>query len=174
MNLSIKYRESFRPFAPSVLEEKSSDYFELNCSSPYMLLVSPVQKEIRDELTDKDMKTMQNPDLLKRVAVKRSSLPAITHVDYSARIQTVTEPRNDRFYRLIKKFDEKTGTGVLVNTSFNIRGEPIVCTPEDAYRCFMATEMHVLVLENYVLIKNEQPIENQVSKDQHIQQFKLD
>ena len=174
MNLSIKYRESFRPFAPSVLEEKSSDYFELNCSSPYMLLVSPVKKEIIDDLTDKDKKTMQNPDLLKRVAVKRSSLPAITHVDYSARVQTVTGPRNNRYYRLIKKFNEKTGTGVLVNTSFNIRGEPIVCTPEDAYRCFMATEMHVLVLENYVLIKNEQPIENQVLKDQHIQQFKLD
>ena len=174
MNLSIKYRESFRPFAPSVLEEKSSDYFELNCSSPYMLLVSPVQKEIRHNLSDRDQHTMQNPDLLKRVTVKRSSLPAITHVDYSARVQTVSASRNDRYYRLIKKFEEKTGTGVIVNTSFNVRGEPIVCTFGDAYRCFMATEMDVLVLENYVLVKSEQPQAHHISKDQHLTQFELD
>jgi carbamoyltransferase len=174
MNLSIKYRESFRPFAPSVLEEKTADYFDLDAPSPYMLLVAPIREEIRTPLSKKDQEVMTAPDLLKRVRLKRSSLPAITHVDYSARVQTVSENRNGRYYRLIKKFDEITGTGVIVNTSFNVRGEPIVHTPEDAYRCFMATEMDILVLENHVLIKSEQPIENQVSKDHHIEQFELD
>jgi carbamoyltransferase len=117
---------------------------------------------------------MTDPDLLKRVRLKRSSLPAITHVDYSARVQSVSEDRNDRYYRLIKKFDQKTGSGVIVNTSFNVRGEPIVHTPQDAYRCFMATEMDVLVLENHILYKSEQPSENKVSKDSHISQFSLD
>lgn len=174
MNLSIKYRESFRPFAPSVLEEKTAKYFELDTPSPYMLLVAPVKEEIRAPQSKEDQKTMADPDLLKRVRLKRSSLPAITHVDYSARIQSVSESRNDRYYRLIKKFDQKTGSGVIVNTSFNVRGEPIVNTPQDAYSCFMATEMDILVLENHVLIKNEQPIENRVSKDQHVRQFDLD
>jgi carbamoyltransferase len=174
MNLSIKYRESFRPFAPSVLEEKTDEYFELDTPSPYMLLVAPVKEEIRAPLSKEDKDTMANPDLLKRVRLKRSSLPAITHVDYSARVQSVSESRNDRYYRLIKKFDQKTGSGVIVNTSFNVRGEPIVHTPQDAYRCFMATEMDILVLENHVLIKSEQPIENRVSKDQHVGQFDLD
>jgi carbamoyltransferase len=174
MNLSIKYRESFRPFAPSVLEEKTADYFDLDAPSPYMLLVAPVKEEIRTPLSNKDQEVMTDPDLLKRVRLKRSSLSAITHVDYSARVQSVSETRNGRYYRLIKKFDDITGFGVIVNTSFNVRGEPIVQTPDDAYRCFMATEMDILVLENHVLIKSEQPIENQVSKDQHIEQFKLD
>ena len=174
MNLSIKYRESFRPFAPSVLEEKTAEYFELDIPSPYMLLVAPVKEKIRTPLSKEDQETMVDPDLLKRVRLKRSSLPAITHVDYSARVQSVSESRNDRYYRLIKKFDQKTGSGVIVNTSFNVRGEPIVNTPQDAYRCFMATEMDILVLENHVLIKNEQPIENRVSKDQHVGQFELD
>ena len=174
MNLSIKYRESFRPFAPSVLEEKTAKYFELDTPSPYMLLVSPVKEEIRAPLSKEDQETMADPDLLKRVRLKRSSLPAITHVDYSARVQSVSESRNERYYRLIKKFDQRTGSGVIVNTSFNVRGEPIVHTPEDAYRCFMATEMDILVLENHVLIKSEQPIENRVSKDQHVGQFDLD
>ena len=116
----------------------------------------------------------KDPDLLKRVRIKRSSLPAITHVDYSSRIQSVSKDRNDRFYQLIKTFEEKTGSGVIVNTSFNIRGEPIVCTPQDAYRCFMATEMDVLVLENHILYKNEQPSQNRVSKDSYISQFDLD
>ena len=174
MNLSIKYRESFRPFAPSVLEEKTVEYFELDTPSPYMLLVAPVKEEIRAPLSKEDQDTMLDPDLLKRVRLKRSSLPAITHVDYSARVQSVSESRNDRYYRLIKKFDQKTGSGVIVNTSFNVRGEPIVNTPQDAYRCFMATEMDILVLENHVLIKSEQPIENRVSKDQHVGQFDLD
>ena len=174
MNLSIKYRESFRPFAPSVLEEKSAEYFELDVPSPYMLLVAPIKKKIRTPLSKEDQETMSDPDLLKRVRLKRSSLPAITHVDYSARVQSVSESRNDRYYRLIRRFDQKTGFGVIVNTSFNVRGEPIVHTPEDAYRCFMATEMDVLVLENHILFKSEQPFENKVSKDLHISQFSLD
>ena len=174
MNLSIKYRESFRPFAPSVLEEKTAEYFELDTPSPYMLLVAPVKEEIRTPLSEKDQETMADPDLLKRVRLKRSSLPAITHVDYSARVQSVSESRNGRYHRLIKKFDQKTDSGVIVNTSFNVRGEPIVHTPQDAYRCFMATEMDILVLENHLLIKSEQPIENRVSKDQHVGQFDLD
>ena len=174
MNLSIKYRESFRPFAPSVLEEKTAEYFELDTPSPYMLLVASVKEEIRAPLSKEDQETMADPDLLKRVRLKRSSLPAITHVDYSARVQSVSANRNDRYYRLIKKFDQRTGSGVIVNTSFNVKGEPIVHTPQDAYRCFMATEMDILVLENHVLIKSEQPIENRVSKDQHIGQFDLD
>ena len=174
MNLSIKYRESFRPFAPSVLEEKSEDYFELDTPSPYMLLVAPVKEQIRTPLSKEDQETMSDPDLLKRVRLKRSSLPAITHVDYSARVQSVSESRNDRYYRLIRKFNKKTGSGAIVNTSFNVRSEPIVHTPEDAYRCFMATEMDVLVLENYMLYKTEQPSENIVSKDTHIGQFSLD
>ena len=174
MNLSIKYRESFRPFAPSVLEEKTSEYFELDKPSPYMLLVAPVKEEIRSSISKEDQEIMTQPDLLKRVSLKRSSLPAITHVDYSARVQSVSESRNERYYRLIKKFDENTGSGVIVNTSFNVRGEPIVLSPQDAYRCFMATEMDILVLENHVFIKSEQPSKNQVSKDQHITQFDLD
>ena len=174
MNLSIKYRESFRPFAPSVLEEKSAEYFELDTHSPYMLLVAPVKVQIRTPLSKEDQETMSDPDLLKRVRLKRSSLPAITHVDYSARVQSVSESRNDRYYRLIRKFDQKSESGVIVNTSFNVRGEPIVHTPEDAYKCFMVTEMDVLVLENHILYKTEQPAENKVSKDSHISQFSLD
>ena len=174
MNLSIKYRESFRPFAPRVLEEKSAEYFELDNPSPYMLLVAPVKEQIRTPLSKEDQETMSDPDLLKRVRLKRSALPAITHVDYSARVQSVSESRNDRYYRLIRRFDQRTGSGVIVNTSFNVRGEPIVHTPEDAYRCFMATEMDVLVLESHILYKTEQPFENKVSKDTHISQFSLD
>ena len=174
MNLRIKYRESFRPFAPSVLEERTEEYFDLDTPSPYMLLVAPIREEIRIPLSKEDQEVMTAPDLLKRVRLKRSSLPAITHVDYSARVQSVSENRNGRYYRLIKKFDKITGSGVIVNTSFNVRGEPIVHTLHDAYRCFMATEMDILVLENHVLIKSEQPVENQVSKDQHIEQFELD
>ena len=174
MNLSIKYRESFRPFAPSVLEEKSAEYFELDTPSPYMLLVAPVKEQIRTPLSKEDQETMSDPDLLNRVRLKRSALPAITHVDYSARVQSVSESRNDRYYRLIRRFDQRTGSGVIVNTSFNVRGEPIVHTPEDAYRCFMATEMDLLVLESHILYKNEQPFENKVSKDSHISQFSLD
>ena len=143
MNLKIKYRESFRPFAPSVLYEKVQEYFEQEDASPYMLIVAPVQERHRIELNGED----ENVFGVEKLKLNRSNLPAITHVDYSARIQTVHEETNQRYYRLIKAFDDKTGCPVVVNTSFNVRGEPIVCTPEDAYRCFMRTEMDVLVIE---------------------------
>ena len=168
MNLKIKYRESFRPFAPSVLREKVSEYFEIDTDSPYMLLVAPVVKQRRLALKD-DQKHLWGIDLLN---VPKSDIPAVTHVDYSARIQTVTEDTNPRYYALLRAFEEKTGCAVLINTSFNVRGEPIVCTPEDAFRCFMRTEMDVLVLENYVLLKEDQ---KPVSKDTSwMQEFALD
>ena len=157
MNLKIKYRESFRPFAPSVLREKISEYFELDYDSPYMLLVAPVRKERCVDIS-KEKKNLWGIDLLN---VPRSDIPAVTHIDYSARIQTVHEDSNPKYYKLIKKFEEKTGCAVIVNTSFNVRGEPIVCSPEDAYRCFMRTEMDYLVLEDFLLDKKEQkPLEN--------------
>jgi len=152
MNLKIKYRESFRPFAPSVLRERVSKYFDLDTDSPYMLLVAPVLDQRRTSMTE-EQKNRWGIELLN---VPKSDIPAVTHVDYSARIQTVHEETNPRYYRLIKAFEAKTGCGVLVNTSFNVRGEPIVCSPEDAYRCFMRTEMDVLVLENCVLRKADQ------------------
>ena len=156
MNLKIKYRESFRPFAPSVLRERVSDYFELDVDSPYMLLVADVRQDRRIEM-NADQKTLWGIDLLN---VPRSDIPAVTHVDYSARIQTVHEDTNPRYYALLKEFERRTGYGVLVNTSFNVRGEPIVCSPQDAYRCFMRTEMDVLVLENCLLYKEKQtPLE---------------
>jgi carbamoyltransferase len=156
MNLKIKYRESFRPFAPSVLRERVSDYFEMDCDSPYMLLVAPVQEKRRLPF-DSKQNGLWGIDLLN---VPRSDVPAITHIDYSARVQTVHEQTNPRYYKLLKAFERQTGCSVLVNTSFNVRGEPIVCTPEDAYRCFMRTEMDVLVLENCVLRKEDQkPLE---------------
>jgi carbamoyltransferase len=153
MNLKIKYRESFRPFAPSVLRERVSKYFSMDVDSPYMLLVAPVIEERRTPISKEQADTLWGIDLLN---VPKSDIPAVTHVDYSARIQTVHEATNPKYYRLIKAFETKTGQGVIVNTSFNVRGEPIVCTPEDAYRCFMRTEMDVLVLENCVLYKSEQ------------------
>src|SRR3989338_1649679 len=137
MNLKIKYRESFRPFAPSVLREKMAEYFELDHDSPYMLLVAPVKKERCIDIS-RERKDLWGINLLN---VPRSDIPAVTHIDYSARIQSVHENLNPRYYRLIRKFEERTGCAVIVNTSFNIRGEPIVCSPEDAYRCFMRTEM---------------------------------
>jgi len=153
MNLKIKYRESFRPFAPSVLAERVSDYFELATESPYMLIVAPVREHLRRELSEEEQQLFG----VEKLKIKRSDLPAITHVDYSARVQTVHENTNPRYYRLLKAFEKQTGCGVLVNTSFNVRGEPIVCTPEDAYRCFMRTEMDYLVVENFVLSKDNQP-----------------
>ena len=153
MNLKIKYRESFRPFAPSVLAERVSDYFELDRDSPYMLLVAPVSEQIRRPMTDDQQKLFG----IEKLHVPRSEIPAITHVDYSARIQTVHRETNPRYHHLLKAFEARTGCPVLVNTSFNVRGEPIVCTPEDAYRCFMRTEMDYLVLENFLLEKTEQP-----------------
>jgi carbamoyltransferase len=168
MNLKIKYRESFRPFAPSVVRESLSDYFDLNVDSPYMLLVAPVKKERRLEIK-KEHESLWGIEYL---LIPRSDIPAITHVDYSARIQTVHEETNPRYYRLIKAFEAKTGYGLLVNTSFNVRGEPIVCTPEDAYRCFRRTEMDVLVMENYVLNKEEQPELHE--SDEWQKEFELD
>jgi carbamoyltransferase len=153
MNLKIKHRESFRPFAPSVLAERVSDYFELDSDSPYMLIVAPVATSLRIPMTDKQRQLFG----VEKLNVKRSELPAITHVDYSARVQTVHRETNPRYHALISAFEEKTGCGVVVNTSFNVRGEPIVCTPEDAYRCFMRTEMDYLVVENFLLAKSEQP-----------------
>ncbi len=152
MNLKIKHRESFRPFAPSVLRERVADYFEMDVDSPYMLLVAPVVERRRIPMAD-GHERLFGIDLLN---IPRSDIPAVTHVDYSARIQTVHAETNPRYHRLLRTFEKATGYGVIVNTSFNVRGEPIVCTPEDAYRCFMRTEMDLLVLENCVLEKSRQ------------------
>jgi carbamoyltransferase len=152
MNLKIKYRESFRPFAPSVLRDRVSDYFEMDADSPYMLLVAPVSEKRRIKMTA-DQESLWGIDLLN---VPRSDIPAATHVDYSARVQTVHRETNPRYYNLLKAFEARTGCGVVVNTSFNVRNEPIVCTPEDAYRCFMRSAIDILVLENCVVYKAEQ------------------
>jgi len=168
MNLKIKYRESFRPFAPSVLRERVSDYFEMDTDSPYMLLVAPVVKSRRTQLT-KEEESLWGIDLLN---VPKSDIPAATHVDYSARVQTVHEETNPRYYRLIKAFEAQTGCPLLVNTSFNVRNEPIVCSPEDAYRCFMRSAIDILVLENCLLYKTEQkPLEGDTNWQQ---EFELD
>ncbi|MEL0010710.1 MAG: carbamoyltransferase [Bacteroidota bacterium] len=153
LNLKIKYRESFRPFAPSVLPEDAKEYFGLNHPSPYMLLVYPVQEHHRNEVPE-DFVQMSLRD---KLAVERSDVPAITHIDFSARVQTVHAEFNADYAALLEAFKAKTGVGMLINTSFNVRGEPIVCTPSDAYACFMDTEMDVLVLDDYVLLKSEQP-----------------
>jgi carbamoyltransferase len=178
LNLKIKSRESFRPLAPCVLQERVSDYFEMKLGqeSPYMLLVAPVRERHRLPLSQADRNIMaEAPDLRHRVNVVRSSLPAITHVDYSARIQTVDEKRHGRFYRLLKAFEGLTGCPVLVNTSFNVRGEPIVCTQQEAYRCFMATGMDALVLEDFVLRKEQisKPL-TEAARQEHLAQFELD
>jgi len=160
MNVKIKFRESFRPFAPCVLKERAADYFDFpaDAESPYMLLVAPVLEKHRIAISETDRKIMANdPDLRRRVNVVRSTLPAITHVDYSARVQTVDEQRHGRFYRLLQAFETKTGCPMLVNTSFNVRGEPIVCSPADALRCFLFTDMDALVLEDFILRKEQMP-----------------
>ena len=144
MNLKIKYRESFRPFAPSVLREHVADWFDLDYDSPYMLLVADVRERHRQKLTDDEEKLWG----IDKLNVKRSEIPAVTHVDYSARIQTVRRETNPLYWEIIDAFRELTGCPLIVNTSFNVRGEPIVCSPEDSYRCFMRTEMDFLVLEN--------------------------
>ena len=152
MNLKIKFRESFRPFAPSVLAHRAADYFDLDAESPYMLLVAPIRENRRSPPpTEGDLAGF---DLLK---APRSDIPAVTHVDYSARVQTVDRERNPDYFALIEAFDRITGCGLVVNTSFNVRGEPIVCSPEDAWRCFMRTDMDNLVLGEYLLYKAEQP-----------------
>jgi carbamoyltransferase len=153
MNIKIKFREGFRPFAPSVLRERVSEYFELDCDSPYMLLVAPVQPSRRIALTA-EQQQLWGIDLLN---IPKSDIPAVTHVDYSARIQTVSRDTNPDYYDLIREFERQTGCAVIVNTSFNVRGEPIVCTPEDAYRCFMRTHIDFLVLGPYLLDKTRQP-----------------
>jgi carbamoyltransferase len=153
LNLKIKYRESFRPFAPSVLAEDVGQYFQLQGESPYMLIVAEINESLR-------LPSPAGGDVLfgiDKLKQARSALPAITHVDYSARIQTVHQSTNPGYYRLLEAFKRRTGCAVLVNTSFNVRGEPIVCTPEDAYRCFMRTEMDYLVMEDHLLAKRDQP-----------------
>jgi carbamoyltransferase len=159
MNLKIKFRESFRPFAPVVLAEHAHEWFGLEAGqeSPYMLLVAPVREEHRVPVDAEGLRTMEDdPDLRRRVNVVRSEIPAVTHVDYSARLQTVDEHRNPRLHGLLRAFHRRTGCPVLVNTSFNVRGEPIVCLPEDAFRCFMGNELDLLVVGNCVLHKSEQ------------------
>jgi carbamoyltransferase len=168
MNLKIKYRESFRPFAPSILAERVSDYFEQDTPSPYMLLVAPVKEHIRIPMTDEQQQLFG----IEKLNVPRSTIPAITHVDYSARIQTVHEETNPRYHRLLSAFEKESGCPLLVNTSFNVRGEPIVGSPEDAYRCFMRTEMDYLVLENYLLDTRKQP--EWKKDDSWMNEFELD
>jgi len=152
MNMKIKFRESFRPFAPSVIKERASDFFEIDTESPYMLLVAPVKKEVRREMSKEEQRLFG----LEKLHVSRSIIPAVTHVDYSARIQTVSMEDNPLYYKMIAKFDEKHGCPVIINTSFNVRGEPIVCTPDDAYLCFMRTNMDYLIMGNYLLEKKKQ------------------
>ncbi|MEZ4747641.1 MAG: carbamoyltransferase C-terminal domain-containing protein [Calditrichia bacterium] len=157
MNLKIKFRESFRPFAPSVAADRVSEYFEIDRSSPYMLLVADVKKSRQKPMSTDESELFG----ISKLNIVRSEIPAITHVDYSARVQTVHPETNPLYYRTIKKFEEKYGCPVIINTSFNVRGEPIVCTPEDAYRCFMRTNMDYLMLGNYLIDKSgQQPLEN--------------
>ena len=168
MNLKIKYRESFRPFAPAVLAEDVSEYFDLDRPSPYMLIVAPVKASLRTPMTAEQQQLFG----IEKLNVPRSKIPAITHVDYSARVQTVHADTNPKFHALLERFKGRTGCSVLVNTSFNVRGEPIVCTPEDAYRCLMRTEMDVLVVENFLLSKPDQPVREQ--DDSWKEEFALD
>ncbi len=167
LNLKVKYRESFRPFAPSVLREDVSEWFQLDVDSPYMLLVANINNNKKIEMSQKDKKLFG----IDKLNIQRSEIPAVTHVDYSARVQTVHERTNPLYYKLIKKFKEKTSCPVIVNTSFNVRGEPIVNTPKDAFDCFMGTELDILVIGNYYLIKTEQ---NPSLKKDYTKQFELD
>jgi carbamoyltransferase len=167
LNLKVKFRESFRPFAPSVTREDLAEWFELNCDSPYMLLVAGVNKSIRREMNQEE----KNLFGIDKLNIKRSTIPAVTHIDYSARIQTVHEKTNPKYHQLIKKFKEITGCPVIVNTSFNVRGEPIVCTVEDAFRCFMGTNLDMLVCENFILYKEKQ---NSKLEEDYKEKFKLD
>jgi len=168
MNLKIKYRESFRPFAPAVNIDKVSEWFEIDRKSPYMLLVAPVNREKLVTMTEEQQKLFG----IEKLNIPRSDIPAVTHVDYSARVQTVHPDTNPRFHKLIDCFEQRTGCPVLINTSFNVRGEPIVFTPDDAYRCFMRTGMDYLVMENILLAKSEQPEQEQ--DDSWKEEFELD
>jgi len=167
LNLKVKYRESFRPFAPSVLREDVNEWFEHDTDSPYMLVVADVQKDKRRAMTSEEEALFG----IDKLNVPRSSVPAITHVDYSARVQTVHADTNPRYHALISKFKEKTGCPLVVNTSFNVRGEPIVCTPTDAFKCFMGTEMDVLAIGNYLLRKEHQ---DEALKDNYKERYELD
>jgi carbamoyltransferase len=168
LNLKIKYREGFRPFAPSVLAESAKDFFNIDCVSPYMLLIADLKEERRKKLPA----NYHDMDLWERLYYERSDVQSITHLDYSARIQTVHKETNPRYWELINTFKAKTGYGLVVNTSFNVRGEPVVCTPEDAYKCFMRTEMDYLVVGNYLLKKTEQP--DWENREKWMEKFKLD
>ena len=152
LNLKVKFRESFRPFAPSILKEDLSNWFELNCDSPYMLLVADIKNDLKIDMSEKDKKLFG----IDKLNIKRSTIPAVTHVDYSSRIQTVHEETNPKYYKLLKKFKNITNCPVLVNTSFNVRGEPIVCDVKDAYKCFMSTNLDILVCENFIMYKDQQ------------------
>ena len=159
LNLKVKFRESFRPFAPSIIREDLSKWFELDCDSPYMLLVADVNKSIRRNMTNEEKKLFG----IKKLNIKRSDIPAVTHVDYSARIQTVHKETNPKYYKLLQNFKKITNCPIIVNTSFNVRGEPIVCTVQDAYRCFMGTDLDMLVCENFILYKEQQNIKLRTS-----------
>ena len=177
MNLKIKYRESFRPFAPCILRERASEVFDIDPKheSPYMLVVAPVRESFRNQLTAEEDAAMKDPDLRKRVNVARSTFPAVTHVDYSARLQTVDAERHGRFYRMMKAFEAKTGSPIVVNTSFNVRGEPIVNTPAEALNCFLNTEMDALVIGDCLVLKSEQPASVLPrDREQYLEQFQLD
>ena len=167
LNLKVKYRESFRPFAPSILREDVKDWFENDLDSPYMLLV--------DKILNNKRKTMTNVEKslfgINKLNVSRSTVPAITHIDYSARIQTVSKDINPLYHSLILKFKEKTGCPLIINTSFNVRGEPIVCTPRDAFKCFMGTELDILVIGNFLLVKDKQ---NEMLKENYRNRYELD
>ncbi len=168
INLKIKFRESFRPFAPSVINERAADYFGIDRESPYMLLVAPVKEEVRRKITDEEEKLFG----VRKLHVVRSCIPAVTHVDYSARLQTVDKNDNPLYYRMLEKFDEKYGCPVIINTSFNVRGEPIVCTPEDAYLCFMRTNMDYLIMGNFLVEKKKQkPLDKDID---WLKEFELD
>ena len=167
LNLKVKFRESFRPFAPSIIREDLPNWFELDCDSPYMLLVANVKKKIKKEMTEEEKKLFG----IDKLNVKRSEIPAVTHVDYTSRIQTVHEKTNPKYYKLLKKFKKITNCPVIVNTSFNIRGEPIVCSIEDAFQCFIGTDLDMLVCENFILYKDQQDIK---LKEDYKKKFKLD
>ena len=167
LNLKVKFRESFRPFAPSIIREDLSNWFELNSDSPYMLLVADVNKSIRKEMTDKEKKLFG----IDKLNVKRSDIPAVTHVDYTARIQTVHQNTNPKYYKLLQNFKKITNCPVIVNTSFNIRGEPIVCNVKDAFKCFMGTDLDILVCENFIIYKDQQDVQ---LKEDYKDKFDLD
>jgi Predicted carbamoyl transferase, NodU family len=152
LNLKVKFRESFRPFAPSILREDVNEWFDLNVDSPYMLLVADVKKNIQIPMNEQNQKLFG----IDKLNIKRSSIPAVTHVDYSARVQTVHKETNKKYYELLKEFKQITGCPLLVNTSFNVRGEPIVCSVEDSFKCFMGTNLDILVCENFILFKEKQ------------------